>query len=144
MEEYSKRIIGALEDVLYTFSNFGYEYPFIGEATGYYDHMTGTAIGITNVDIDCDNAVITTNNDLVHVINFCITGVGMFDVAEDLEGEVSFVDYIQSRFHWLKSYWKIIGGRTPHPDLEYIDDFDANYFKALLKDIESAFKIKIT
>lgn len=140
---YTKRVKSALEDVLYTFSDFEYEYDFINEA-GSYEGMHDTATGITNVTVDYDNTTITTDNDLVHVINTCITGVGMFNVDEELEDAESFADYIQSRFHWLKSYWEIFGTRMPQPDLEHIEDFDREFFKDLLKDIEKTFNVSIT
>ena len=144
MANYTKRVRGALEEILYTFSNFEYEYDFINEA-GSYEGMHDTAIGITNITIDYDNTTtITTDNDLVHVINTCITGVGLFNVDEELEGAESFAEYIQSRFHWLKSYWKIFGTRIPKPDLDHIEDFDKKYFKELLKDIEKTFNVSIT
>lgn len=143
MANYTKRVQGALEDILYIFSDFEYEYDFINEA-GSYEGMHDTATGITNITIEYDNTTITTDNDLVHVINTCITGVGMFNVDEELEGAESFAEYIQSRFHWLKSYWEIFGARRPQPDLEHIEDFDGNYFKELLQDIEKTYKVNIT
>ena len=143
MANYTKRVQGALEEILDIFANFEYEYDFINE-TGSYEGMQGTATGITNVMIDYDTTTITTDNDLVHVINTCITGVGLFNVDEELEGDEYFADYIQSRFHWLKSYWEIFGTRMPQPDLEHIEDFDGNYFKDLLKDIEKTFNVSIT
>ena len=141
---YVKRVYGALEDALDTFSGYRYEYPFMPDredALG-VEHATGTAKGIESVEVSYDTTTIVANLDLVHAINDCIAGVGMFEAQQDLEGE-EFDEFIKSRFHHLKNYWEIYGERKPKVDTDNVEDFDDAFFRERAGEIEKEFDLRL-
>jgi|SRR5581483_4672772 len=141
MGRYHKRIISTLEESLSTFQDYKYEYfPLTddGERTA-----TGVAKGILNFEVSFDETKIECAPDIVHIINDCINGVGEFYATDDLEGD-SVEEFAKSRFHWLNRYWDIYGGGKPQVDTDNIDDFDSEYFRTLLKEIETEHNVKLT
>lgn len=124
-----KQIKAALEECLQTFSDYQYEY-FSEEE---FKSHSGRARGIVDYNVDTDPVTIECAPDIVNVIQDCISGEGYFDVSSELEGETP-EEYARTRFHWLKYYWSIYGGRKPEPNDRNIEDFDDQYFKEIMEE----------
>lgn len=135
-----KRIFSALERILETFSNYRYEYEFLTDEGR--SLASGVAQGIISVDIKPDITTIVAQDDIIHIIQYNIAGIGMFYVTEDFEGEPP-QQFAKTRFGWLKDHWEIHGERRPEVDLDNVEDFDKQYFVYLLREIEKAHGLKL-
>jgi len=141
---YLKEVEKTIEDHLDTFRNFDYDYQSENFDTGVRQQEHGEAKGIISYDIDLfGDTTITANPDIVHVVNECITGYGMFGVDSELEGEDIDV-YTKLRFHWTGYYWTIYGMFKPEFTNRDILDFDDDTLKSGFKSIEESYGIKIT
>jgi len=134
------RIFSALKQTLETFSDYRYEYEFLSDEVG--NLASGVATGIISVDVKPGTTTIVAQDDIIHIIQYNITGVGMFNATDDFEGEPPY-QFAKTRFSHLRHHWEIHGERAPKVDLDNVDDFDARYFTQLLREIEKAYHVKL-
>ena len=115
-----KVVIEAMEQTLDTFRDYPYEYFSESDFRSY----SGKAKGITSYDIIPDGiTTIEASDDLCHVINDVLAGVGMFDVSLQEDSDVSNPQsFCEGNFHNLSSYWEVYGGHAPKPDFDRVDN----------------------
>lgn len=114
--------------VLEVFQDYPYEYFVEGEFKSY----SGRTKGIISYSIYGDKIGLTVADDFGHIINDCLAGYGLIDPEEP--GDDMPVDYMETRFHWLKYYFEIYGERMPQmSDVE--PEFKNSTFKIMLEDM---------
>ena len=125
-------VVSTLEQILDTFSDYGYEYFSEGEFKSY----SGTTKGILSYDIGSEETTIQVADDFYHVINDVLSGVGMFDPQGE---EPMDEEDMESNFHNLKDYWEVYGGGRPKMgDIDW--EWSDKTFKMYLQ--EQGFKVK--
>lgn len=132
-----RELFATLESTLDQFSNNSYEYRALGEN---YVVLSGKARGIVGYDIKHDTSEIEVSEDMLHIINDVLSGVGMFEPEYEI-GEL-FND-IQKLFHQLSSYWEVYSERKQKLDLDNVEDFDKKYWWEELKRIEKGYGLKL-
>lgn len=103
------------------------------------------ATGIIDASVnqqDYDEFRVKLSEDTVHLINAVLGGYGMFTVEADMDGE-SPKEYIQNKFHQLADYYDVYGERKPKPDYSNVEDFDAQYFKDRVREIEQEYGLRL-
>lgn len=140
--KYRAAIEGVITQALEQFSSYPYEYWYQDVDSGTEESAKGTATGIEKVEFVNGTVAVTAADDLVHIINDCITGVCMFIVTSDLEGE-DVERFAQTRFGQLAQYWSIYGDVKPQLGDVNLDDFDEKYFKELVNEIGQRHNFKL-
>lgn len=125
-----RKILHALEQMLGTFADYRYEYLFQTDEGSVF--ASGVATGIISIEAEPDTTTIIAQDDIIHIINHNIAGVGMFCVTDDFEGEDPY-QFAKTRFGWLSRHWGIHGGSPPEVDMDNVEEFNEIYFRRQLK-----------
>lgn len=131
------RLHGTLEAMLDVFSNSQYEYRALGDS--YFD-LSGVAKGILGEQIAWDTTEIQASEDLLHLINDVIAGVGVFEPEYEI-GDPA--EEIKVLFHHLGDWWEVYGERKPRLDFDNVEDFDQKVWKESLAEIGARYDLEL-